>query len=269
MTENSTGLLAALQPKKPPPLPLLLLPLPLPLPPPPLLFSSARDDASRICTWLVDGSCCMLPLGSSVPPGPGGGPSPPGGGSVYTWSPRTKGVGAESLVISIPKPSIMARIIPPKAPLTSTSFGPLLIAKTPPVSAPAAIEFHGSSFFLIPTRMQSKVLKSPPQTAKLPPSRGDSLRMASSAPFTLAPGGEFLSPLTRYQTPPPTAPIPNALPQSSKILCGQGSRPWSTGPLAITNLSYSLSLYLSLSLSCSFYWTAPPCVGGGSAGIRH
>ena len=133
----------------------------------------------------------------------------------------------------MPRPSIMARIIPPKAPLTRTSFGPRLTASTPPVSAPAAMEFHGSSFFRIPTKMQSNVEKSPPHTAKLPPSLGLSLLIDSSAPFILAPGGEFFSPFTRYHTPPPTAPIPKALPQSSSILCGQGSLPWSTGPLAI------------------------------------
>lgn len=143
------------------------------------------------------------------------------------------GVGAESLVMRMPRPSIMARIIPPKAPLTRTSFGPRLTASTPPVSAPAAMEFHGSSFFRIPTKMQSNVEKSPPHTAKLPPSLGLSLLIDSSAPFILAPGGEFFSPFTRYHTPPPTAPIPKALPQSSSILCGQGSLPWSTGPLAI------------------------------------
>ena len=43
---------------------------------------------------------------------------------------------------------------------------------TPPVSAPDAIEFHGSSFRRMATSEQSKVEKRPPHTAKLPPTTG-------------------------------------------------------------------------------------------------
>lgn len=46
------------------------------------------------------------------------------------------------------------------------------------MSAPAAIEFQGSSFLRSATSVQSKVEKRPPQTAKLPPMRGASRRMA-------------------------------------------------------------------------------------------
>ena len=48
----------------------------------------------------------------------------------------------------------------------------------PPVSAPAAMLFHGSSFLRRATRVQSKVENRPPHTAKLPPMRGASRRMA-------------------------------------------------------------------------------------------
>ena len=48
----------------------------------------------------------------------------------------------------------------------------LLAARMPPVAAPLRIEFHGSSFCLRCTSVQSIVEKVPPQTAKLPPMIG-------------------------------------------------------------------------------------------------
>lgn len=44
----------------------------------------------------------------------------------------------------------------------------LLAAKMAPVRAPLVIEFHGSSFPLILTMLQSIMENRPPQTAKLP-----------------------------------------------------------------------------------------------------
>ena len=50
--------------------------------------------------------------------------------------------------------------------------------RKPPVRAPDAIEFHGSSFCRKYTSVQSKLENKPPQTAKLPPMRGACLRTA-------------------------------------------------------------------------------------------
>ena len=44
----------------------------------------------------------------------------------------------------------------------------LLTDRTAPVKAPLAMEFHGSSFFLIYTKEQSMAENNPPHTAKLP-----------------------------------------------------------------------------------------------------
>ena len=44
----------------------------------------------------------------------------------------------------------------------------LLIANIPPVNAPLAIEFQGSSFFRTATKAQSILENKPPHTAKLP-----------------------------------------------------------------------------------------------------
>lgn len=71
------------------------------------------------------------------------------------------------------KPSIMASKNPPMAAEREAARQPPRAANTPPVNAPDAIEFHGSSFRLIQTKVQSKVEKSPPQTAKLPARSGD------------------------------------------------------------------------------------------------
>lgn len=137
-----------------------------------------------------------------------------------------------------------------------------------PVSAPAAMLFHGSSFLRTATSVQSKVLNRPPHTAKLPPMRGASRRIAcarrarqdhvrvgagrrgwqaqgrrssnhdpkqsgqtttrlpsglfcartSMPPTKRCPLGLFFMPLSRCQRPPPTTPIPNAPPTSSRIL---------------------------------------------------
>lgn len=63
-------------------------------------------------------------------------------------------------------------------PATVCAVPPL--AACPPVSAPAAMLFHGSSFLRSATSVQSKVENRPPHTAKLPPMRGASRRMACS-----------------------------------------------------------------------------------------
>jgi len=47
----------------------------------------------------------------------------------------------------------------------------LLMESKPPVNAPLAIEFHGSSFCLRYTNVQSTVENKPPHTAKLPDNR--------------------------------------------------------------------------------------------------
>jgi hypothetical protein len=70
------------------------------------------------------------------------------------------------------KPSIMASSTPPTAAEREAARQPPRAASTPPVSAPDAIEFHGSSFRLSQTNVQSNVEKSPPHTAKLPANSG-------------------------------------------------------------------------------------------------
>lgn len=143
------------------------------------------------------------------------------------------------------------------------------------------MEFQGSSFLRSATSVQSNVENRPPQTAKLPPVRGASRRMACGAqasgrwgsegrwakvrqanrlhvggvsccrrfgtarmqgprarlpaptpspgltsmpPRKRCPLGLFFMPLSRCQMPPPTAPMPNAPPTSSRILQGQRRR---------------------------------------------
>lgn len=71
-----------------------------------------------------------------------------------------------------PNPSIIANSNPPKTALAVIAGMPLRAANMPPVNAPLAIEFHGSSFFRIATNEQSIVENNPPQTAKLPPMLG-------------------------------------------------------------------------------------------------
>ena len=53
--------------------------------------------------------------------------------------------------------------------------------KKPPVIAPEAIEFHGSSFWRKYTSVQSKLENRPPHTANPPPMRGACLRTACTA----------------------------------------------------------------------------------------
>lgn len=84
------------------------------------------------------------------------------------------GICADSLVSMMPNPSIMAKSSPPTAADFPALRSPCLNCSTPPVSAPEAMEFHGSSFFRTATSAQSNVENSPPHTAKLPPMRGAS-----------------------------------------------------------------------------------------------
>mmetsp|Transcript_10381 Transcript_10381/g.17845 ORF Transcript_10381/g.17845 Transcript_10381/m.17845 type:complete len:257 (-) Transcript_10381:382-1152(-) len=124
--------------------------------------------------------------GEAMPMGfmPGGGSSPGGGGATMR-------------VIMIPMPSIPAKMSPPNIACRVADAGPWRICKKPPVSAPAMIGFQGSSFFRRATSEQSKVEKSPPQIAKLPPILGASRRIDSTPPSMRRPLGEFFIPLSR------------------------------------------------------------------------
>ena len=113
--------------------------------------------------------------------------------------------------------------MPPNAADFAADRTPVRNCNRPPVNAAAAMLFHGSSFFLTATSVQSNVEKSPPQTAKLPPILGASRRMDSMPPRIRAPDGAFFMPLSRCHKPPPTAPMPKAPPTSSRILSGHGS----------------------------------------------
>ena len=66
------------------------------------------------------------------------------------------------------KPSIIARSTPPTAADRLAARHPPRAASTPPVAAPEAMEFQGSSLLRAQTSMQSNVENRPPQTAKLP-----------------------------------------------------------------------------------------------------
>ena len=63
-------------------------------------------------------------------------------------------------------------------PLLVKAGAPVRRLRKPPVRAPAAMEFQGSSLCRMATSVQSKVENRPPHTAKLPPIRGASRRMA-------------------------------------------------------------------------------------------
>mmetsp|Transcript_31569 Transcript_31569/g.79847 ORF Transcript_31569/g.79847 Transcript_31569/m.79847 type:complete len:205 (+) Transcript_31569:321-935(+) len=155
----------------------------------------------------------------------------PGGASMAGGAIWGAGGGLLMRVRKMPRPSIIASSTPPKAAARMALAGPVRRLRKPPVSAPAAMLFQGSSLRRSATREQSKVLKRPPQTAKEPPMRGASRRTASMPPRSRKPDGLFFAPISRWYSPPPTAPIPNAPPTSSRMRSGQGSRPWSTpGP---------------------------------------
>ena len=79
----------------------------------------------------------------------------------------------------------------------------------------------------------------PPSLPRRPLSSSLSLTHThtSKLPRSLAPPGLFFAPLRACQIPPPTAPMPNAPPTSSRMRSGHGSRLWST--------------------------EGPPCCGGG------
>lgn len=84
-----------------------------------------------------------------------------------------------------PNPSIIAKSNPPKTALAVIAGIPLRAANIPPVKAPLAIEFQGSSFFLIATKEQSIVENKPPHTAKLPPILGALVAMEWKAPYKI------------------------------------------------------------------------------------
>jgi hypothetical protein len=67
------------------------------------------------------------------------------------------------------------------------------------------LALYGSSFFRTPFTAQSNIEKSPPKTAKLPPSTGARAFIAVSAPIRRSPYGLFRKPLTPCQIVPPIA----------------------------------------------------------------
>lgn len=101
--------------------------------------------------------------------------------------------------------------------------GPWRRERTAPVAAPARMEFQGSSFWRAWTMAQSKAEKRPPQAAKLPPVRGTLMRTAWEPPERRWPLGELYAPLRKWKAVPPTAPIANAPPTSSRMRSGHGS----------------------------------------------
>ena len=153
------------------------------------------------------------------------------------------------LVSAICRPSIIARSTPPTAAEREAARQPPRAAKTPPVSVPEMMEFHGSSFLRMATSEQSKDEKRPPHTAKLPPITGTRAYTAVMLPSSRSPRGEFLAPLMLCQRPPPMAPIEKAPPMSSRIRCGQGSRSWT---LMLAEVCY-----------CSDFYLIPALRGGG------
>lgn len=93
-----------------------------------------------------------------------------------------------NLLTAIPAPPINANKTPPN-PADQTK--PCPICKTPPVAAPAKIEFHGSSFCRAYTIVQSNAENKPPHTAKLPPTRGAFMNTDCVAPMRREPVGEL------------------------------------------------------------------------------
>ena len=63
-------------------------------------------------------------------------------------------------------------MIPPIHAYLNAAYGPLLIYRSPPVTNPATIAFHGSSFYLKCISKQSQELKHPPHIANEPPING-------------------------------------------------------------------------------------------------
>ena len=84
-------------------------------------------------------------------------------------------------------PSMTARRMAHDMAPLRMALAPPRTAREPPVKNPAMMAFHGSSFFLIPLTAQSYVLKSPPQTPKLPPSTGARALIAVMAPMRRSP----------------------------------------------------------------------------------
>lgn len=157
-------------PNQPPPLPPPLLPALL-LPPPLLLGSGV---AGRV------GDAFNTGLGRL----------PPTAGAAATWPGMSIGGGAiggaVTRVSRMPSPSIIARSTPPNAADRPADFRPVRSCSTPPVSAPDAMLFQGSSFLRTATKVQSKAENSPPQTANPPPIRGASRLIACEFSFPSA-----------------------------------------------------------------------------------
>ena len=105
----------------------------------------------------------------------------------------------------MPTPSITAsNTAHPIAPFLAARTPPR-IARDPPVMNPAPIAFQGSSRRRMPLIAQSNVLKSPPQTPKLPPSTGARILTAVIAPIRRSPYGLLRNPLMPCQIVPPIA----------------------------------------------------------------
>lgn len=147
-------------------------------------------------------------------------------------APGTSGImGATGLLpsarrrcINTPTPSKTPRRIPHMTPAPNAVLGPPRMAKLEPVKKPAIMAFHGSSFWRTDLTVQSKDVKRPPQTPKLPPRTGARALIADTDPRKRSPRGELRAPLIPCQIVPPMQPMAKAPPKSLRITHGQGSR---------------------------------------------
>lgn len=186
-----------------------------------LLLKSSSGGGSGTKVILMCVSFCVYCAGAGNPCGPDPGNVSGMMGATCLFP------SAIILCINTPTPSKTPSRIPHMMPEPSAVFGPLLIARPPPVIKPAMMAFQGSSFCLIPLTAQSKEENMPPQTPKFPPRTGARALMAEREPGRRSPRGELRAPLMPCQMVPPTAPMAKAPPKSFRMTQGHGSRVWS------------------------------------------
>lgn len=101
--------------------------------------------------------------------------------------------------------------------------------------------------------VQSKVENRPPHTAKLPPTRGAFIRSACAPPMKRSPLGELYTPFRKWKAEPPTAPMPKALPMSSRMRSGQGSREVSGVAILVDDLEMQIRVYWGFNLKVEVF----------------